>query len=129
MQPEYVYRAKVRRVVDGDTLDLAVDLGFKVHVHIRVRLYGINTPEKFGVKKGSPEYEAGVAASSFVEQWLNEHTVDNDVVIRSIDGKPIGQGKYGRWLVELYAESDDGTTEGILNEALVVSGHAERVTY
>ena len=41
----FEYNAKVLRVVDGDTVDALVDLGFSVHRKIRVRLYGINTPE------------------------------------------------------------------------------------
>jgi len=42
---QFCYSAKVKRVVDGDTVDLLVDLGFDIHHKIRVRLYGINTPE------------------------------------------------------------------------------------
>ena len=41
----FCYNAKVLRVVDGDTIDLMVDLGFSIHHKVRVRLYGINTPE------------------------------------------------------------------------------------
>ena len=41
----FCYNAKVVRVVDGDTIDLLVDLGFSIHHKVRVRLYGINTPE------------------------------------------------------------------------------------
>ena len=45
MTNRFFYQAKVVNVVDGDTLDLLVDLGFNVHHNIRVRLHGINTPE------------------------------------------------------------------------------------
>ena len=47
MEPAYVYRAKARRIVDGDTVDMDVDLGFFVSVRIRFRLKGIDTPEIF----------------------------------------------------------------------------------
>lgn len=140
---KYEYRANVTRVVDGDTLDLTVDLGFKVSVRIRARLYGVDTPETFGVKKESDEYKAGVAAREFVEEWLGmvipaehenfQHRVltPPPVIIRSFDGKPLGQGKYGRWLVEvvrLDPEAWEGS-DNILNEALINNGHAKRVVY
>lgn len=52
----YQYSAIVRKVVDGDTLEINIDLGLSVWVHNeKIRLYGINTPEVYGVKKGSPE--------------------------------------------------------------------------
>lgn len=62
----YEYKAKVINVVDGDTLDLDLDLGFDTHIvggdNGRIRLYGINTPEKTGATK-----EAGLKAKAFVE--------------------------------------------------------------
>jgi len=137
MEPTYVYKASVVRVVDGDTLDLFVDLGFRTWQKIRVRLYGVDTPETYGVKKESAEYEAGMAAKKFVEQWLglvieesNEqycHIILNPspVTIRSHDGKELGQGKYGRWIVEVMREDDDCS----LNEALLDEGHAVAVRY
>ena len=42
----YEYRAKIKRVVDGDTVDFIVDLGFSVHITIRTRLLGVDTPER-----------------------------------------------------------------------------------
>lgn len=135
------YHAKVLRVVDGDTLDLLVDLGFQSFLKIRARLYGIDTPEKYGVKKGSPEWEAGVKATAFVEHWLATHcrrTAGNwlatglheevVVLIRSHDGKQLGQGKYGRWLVEVYPTTADPEADLSLNRILVDEGHAEVAT-
>jgi len=131
---EYVYDAKVERVVDGDTIDIMVDLGFRTFQRIRVRLYGVDTPETFGVKKESEEYQKGVAARKFVEEWCG---VAQDpitglamgtgrIIIRSHDGNEFGQGKYGRWLVEVLQPGGNGQT---LNDALVEAGHAERKTY
>lgn len=118
----YVYDAEVVRVVDGDTLDLLIDLGFRVFSKQRCRLYGIDTPETFGVKKESEEYAKGKAATAFVETWFTDR---KKVLIKSHDGKPLGQGKYGRWLV-VVLPVDGGMS---LNEALVREGHAESVSY
>ena len=59
MEPAYRYRAKLVRVVDGDTIDLDIDLGFYIRITERVRLEGVNTPEIFRVKKESEEYKRG----------------------------------------------------------------------
>jgi micrococcal nuclease len=118
----YVYDASVIRVVDGDTLDLLIDLGFRVFTKVRVRLFGVDTPETFGVKKESEEYKAGKAATAFVETWFTER---EKVLVKSHDGKPLGQGKYGRWLAVVLPR-DGGMS---LNEALLKHGHAEKVSY
>ena len=52
----YKYKATVGRVVDGDTVDVVIDLGFKITTNQRIRLEGINTPETYSVKKDSEEY-------------------------------------------------------------------------
>lgn len=119
----YTYNAEVVKVVDGDTLDLLVDLGFRVFTKVRCRLCGVDTPEKYGVKKSSEEYQRGVAASDFVEGWLS--TLGDRVTIRSFDAKPLGQGKYGRWLCTVWSPSGGAC----LNEDLIEAGHASRVTY
>ncbi len=64
------YWAQVERVIDGDTLQLKVDLGFNVSVIETFRLLGVDTPEKYGVKKTSDEYARGVAASQFVTEQI-----------------------------------------------------------
>ena len=60
----YLYKATVTRVVDGDTVDLEIDLGMSVFAKQRIRLAGINTPETYGVKKDSEEYAAGIKAKN-----------------------------------------------------------------
>ncbi len=53
----YQYKAKIVRVIDGDTYEIDIDLGLSVWVRgERVRLYGVNTPEVYGVKRESNEY-------------------------------------------------------------------------
>jgi micrococcal nuclease len=120
------YQAKVLRVVDGDTLDLMIDLGFRVFAKHRVRLHGIDTPETYGVKKESEEYKAGMAAKEFVESWLRNE--GGEVLIRSHDGGTPRAGKYGRWLVDVYPLDGDADPESpvapSLNEDLVAEGHA-----
>lgn len=116
----YVYHGLVERVVDGDTLDLEIDLGFKICTRMRVRLYGVDTPEIYGVKKESEEYQKGMAASQFVRDWLAQH--GPRVVIKSHRDE---QGKYGRYIVSLYSLDETSC----LNEELVTNGHAEEVFY
>ena len=89
----YEYHATVLRVVDGDTIDLDVDLGFHIHVQQRVRLAGINAPEH-GTK-------AGDAATKFLHEQLfgMRSTPFQEVVIRST--KPPKTEKYGRWLADV----------------------------
>lgn len=126
-EPHYTYAAKVLRVVDGDTIDLMVDLGFRTFKKVRVRLHGVDTPETFGVKKESEEYKRGQASAQFVRQFVGVEpdpvtglpAGSGEVVIRSHDGKSFGQGKYGRWLCEVFVG------ERLLNEELVRRGLAE----
>lgn len=135
VQDLYERNARVLRIIDGDTLVLAVDQGFGTWYEAKFRLAGVNTPEKFGVKKGSDEYNAGVAASEYTKQWILENSETElyetpsgkvefpRVVIRSFDA---GQGKYGRWICSVHPPSGEGES---LNEALVREGHAQEVTY
>lgn len=98
-QPEHVYRGTICQLVDGDTWDIYVDQGFGSEQRIRVRLYGINTPEIHGVKKDSDEYERGQLAM----EWLraNNFGPGNDVWFHS--HKP---GKFGRWLAVIWPTYD-----------------------
>jgi len=116
----YEYRAEVVRVVDGDTLDLIIDLGFRTYVRDRVRLYGIDTPETYGVKKDSPEWNAGMAAKERLTELLQS---DNDNVVKVLTHKD-ATGKYGRWLVEIFVDGPQGSVH--VNELLVEEGHAKR---
>ena len=63
----YHYKAKAERVIDGDTLDVNIDLGFKITTVQRIRLARINTPETYNVKKDTEEYQKGMSAKQFVE--------------------------------------------------------------
>ena len=122
----YVYPAHLVRVVDGDTLDLRVDLGFNVRLDLRVRLWGVDTPEKYGVRKGTPEHQRGEAASAFTAQWLGEaHRLE----VRSHNGRKLGRGRYGRWIAEVWRYVGEERDPTPLSGALLSAGHARPVRY
>ena len=101
------FQARVKRVVDGDTLDLDIDLGFRITLRERVRLMGIDTPE---TRTRDPVEKAnGLKSKEFVIGFI----ADGSVVI-----KVHGFGKFGRPLVDLYKGSV------CLNEQLVLLGLA-----
>ena len=113
----YTYNAKVLRVVDGDTIDVLIDLGFSTHRKIRVRLYGINTPESR--TRDLAEKKLGLAAKVRLIEILDEQ--DNEITLESH-----GVGKYGRCLGELFYEKDlpeGGKIKTSINNQLVVEGH------
>jgi len=114
-QNYYLYKATVTRVIDGDTVDLEVDLGMNILVKERVRLARINTPETYGVKKTSEEYKAGVKA----KRRLAELVEGKQVAIETIKDK---KGKYGRYIAELYVLEEDWFS---VNTLLLDEGLAE----
>lgn len=105
----YEYSAEMARIVDGDTLDADIDLGFDVHVRKRIRLYGINTPESR--TRDLEEKKRGKAATQYVKDWFEKKGAT--FTLRSLEC-----GKYGRVLGRIKIGSV------CLNEALVESGHA-----
>mgnify|MGYP003129061417 FL=1 len=92
----YEYSCTVKRVVDGDTVDVILDLGFDIFHKCRVRLYGIDTPESR--TRNLDEKARGKMAGSFLKKSVEE---GNQVVIQTKlkDSK----GKYGRVLGEVVA--------------------------
>lgn len=112
---DYRYNGTVTNVVDGDTIDVEVDLGFYVTKRIRVRLIDVNTPEVYGVKKDSEEYAEGMKAREFVEQWLLKTA--NEVIVETVKDR---QGKYGRWLGTILMRQHP--SDNSLNEQLQSMG-------
>ena len=92
----FEYTIKVTRVVDGDTVDAEIDLGFDVRVKKRIRLFGINTPESR--TRDKEEKKRGLAA-----KYRLEEIIDQSEVIRL---RSHGSGKYGRVLGELMITDD-----------------------
>ncbi|MET9776159.1 thermonuclease family protein [Streptomyces sp. NPDC006367] len=98
------YPAALERTVDADTYDLAIDLGFGISIRQRVRLLGLNTPEKNTAE--------GKAAIAWATDWLAEH--GPGLVVETHRKE-----KYGRWLATIT------TTDGAcLNTDLIDAGHA-----
>lgn len=95
------YKAQVLRVVDGDTVKLKVDLGLASYRNITLRLYGVDTPEIFGVLKESAEYAKGMEAKQFVE----ERILGKIVWVCTHKDKT---GKYGRYLADIFFQDSDG---------------------
>lgn len=101
----YEYLATVVRVVDGDTVDIDIDLGFRIHTSQRVRLQGINAPEV--------STQAGKDAKAYLANVLMPG--DHVTVISS---KPGAGDKYGRYLARIM----DGATD--ISTMMVNTGHA-----
>jgi len=111
-QKLFHYKATVDRVVDGDTIDVTLDLGFDISYRGRVRFQGINAPESR--TRDAVEKAAGLAAKRYVEDWINGH--EQRVIIQtSLDDR----GKFGRILGRIL--NDQGEC---LNDEMVSLGHA-----
>ena len=108
---------KINRVVDGDTIDVTIDLGFDLYKKERVRVAGVDTPEKR--TRDLEEKELGIDATNWLKAKLDSAiSGDDDLVIRTeLVG---GVGKYGRLLGWLYI-GDSGTS---LNEMMITEGYA-----
>lgn len=111
----YEYQAKLIRVVDGDTIDMMIDVGFKMTTEQRIRLKGIDTPETWRQKKDSEEYKRGMAAKDYVEQRLKAN--GNEFLVRT-DKLP---GVYGRYIADILLPDSDKS----LNAELLKKGHAK----
>lgn len=111
MNDDYKRNCDLVRVVDGDTVDLRVDLGYNVAVTERIRLGGIDCPEMRGENK-----EAGKAAKAFAARWFAATTEHYVLTVKN------KKGKYGRYIGGIYGSS--GEVLECLNEELVVAGHA-----
>lgn len=104
-----LYRYKIAdwQVIDGDTADLNLDLGFSIQYKSRFRLYGINAPER-------KEEDAWAAAKQYLESLLSANSPG--VIAVTIKDR---KDKYGRYLVDLV--TSDGES---LNAKMVLAGHA-----
>lgn len=108
----YTYFVKsVDRIVDGDTIDISIDLGFDLTKKERVRLAGIDTPEKR--TKDQKEKEMGYQATEFLEMHLME--------AKKLTVKTEKEGKFGRMLGWLYKSETDTTS---INQIMIDKGYA-----
>ena len=108
---------KINRVVDGDTIDVTIDLGFELYKKERVRVAGVDTPEKR--TRDKEEKALGIDATNWLKQKLEETIKgDEELIIRTeLKG---GVGKYGRLLGWLYV----GDSTLSLNEQMITEGYA-----
>ena len=108
---------KIDKVLDGDTIDVTIDLGFDLHKKERVRVAGVDTPEKR--TRNLEEKALGLDATGWLKAKLEETIKgDEELIIRTeLKG---GVGKYGRLLVWLYV----GDSDISLNEQMITEGYA-----
>lgn len=115
----YEYKCEVVNIVDGDTVDIRIDLGFNLGFTQRFRLFGINTPEKIGVS--AEEKIKAIAA----QEYLREIAYGKTLIAQTHRDK---KDKYGRYLVVLCDLSGPVNDEPFktINQLMVESGHAVR---
>ena len=108
---------KIDKVVDGDTIDVTIDLGFDLYKKERVRIAGVDTPEKR--TRDLEEKALGLDATYWMKKQLEDTIAgDEELIIRTeLQG---GTGKYGRLLGWLYVGDDTVS----LNEQMITEGYA-----
>lgn len=114
----FEYKATVKRVIDGDTVDAIVDLGFKVAYSCRIRLAGIDTPESR--TRDLTEKRYGLGAKHRMQELLDGN--NGKFVLKSH-----GVGKFGRCLGEMIIPVEEvvaGVTHRTINNILMGEGHA-----
>jgi micrococcal nuclease len=112
----YEYRCKLLRIIDGDTLELDVDLGWDVHIIGTVRLSGIDAPENRGITKIE-----GRAAQLWLMSAVRKREPEDPAPTLTIRTKKDKTGKYGRMLAELFVQGDPAS----VNVRMVEAGHAK----
>lgn len=117
----YRYKAKVIRVVDGDTYRLEIDLGFRIKFTETVRLYDADTPETYR-PKSEAERKHGKEATAFVKGLIE----GKEVIIETYKDK---KGKYGRYLAQIITMDEDGTIGEDLKYLLEQNDLLKRETY
>ena len=114
---KYIYKAKLDRVVDGDTVDALIDVGFDIWFKKRIRFKGVDTWESR--TRNLEEKALGLKAKARTKELLEK--------VSSKSGyfriKSYGLGKYGRVLGEIFIMDKDGKQWNV-NETLISEGHA-----
>jgi micrococcal nuclease len=108
----YEYNCKIVRVVDGDTVDVDIDLGFSHWIHNeRIRLYGVDTPECR--TRDDEEKAAGLLAKAFVEDALH---VGGTYILSTRE-----KGKFGRYLGVIFVSDKTSINAALVTEHLAVA--------
>ena len=114
---KYIYKAKLERVVDGDTVDALIDLGFDTWVKKRIRYMGVDAWESR--TRNLAEKEKGLAAKARNKELIEEISARPGYFLL----KSHGVGKYGRVLGEIFIQDED-KNEINVNQLLIIEGHA-----
>ena len=113
----FEYKCKIVKVIDGDTTDVDIDLGFGVWLKKqRIRFHGIDTPESR--TRDLEEKKYGLAAKAFVKEYLLLGSTQTLITVKD------GVGKYGRILGEILVPGDHPNQSISVNKTLVIEGHA-----
>lgn len=109
----YQYKVvQVIKVIDGDTVEITLDLGFNIHTKQKIRISGINTPE---LKSKVPEEKIKAEkAKDFAQKWFDKHSRATIIVSTT------KEDKYGRVLGDFYVEGGPSFSEEMLKEDLAV---------
>ena len=111
----YEYRCKIVKIIDGDTVDVDIDLGFGVWLHKeRVRLYGIDTPESR--TRDLDEKKYGLIAKGWIERFMPVGSMQTLITQKD------KSGKFGRILGKFRV--NDGSYDIILNDWMISNHHA-----
>ena len=111
----YEYRCKVVKIVDGDTVDVDIDLGFGVWLKKeRIRMFGIDTPESR--TRDLDEKKYGLMAKEFITKLLDD---EGGIVLKT---RKDAEGKYGRILGELWRTTD--LADKSINQIMIEKHHA-----
>jgi micrococcal nuclease len=117
MQPDYTYKARIENVVDGDTVDAVVDVGFKMTAKLRLRLLGVNTPE---LKSSVPEERV---KANQAKDYTTASLHGKDVIIKTQKSDA-----FGRYLATIYYQVGDMVSYQVewreFNSSLISKGFA-----
>ena len=108
---DYTFNCTLDRVIDGDTIDAYIDLGFNVSIHKRIRLYGIDAPETR--TKDLEEKSSGLLAKARLVELLDEN--NNKFLLHSVT-----VGKFGRCIGRIYTDPDKSINTILIEESLAV---------
>ena len=111
----YEYKSKDKRVVDGDTMDVILDLGFAIHHAVRVRMAGIDTPESR--TRDKDEKARGKLSKAFLKESIKGKKIILKTKIKD------AKGKFGRVIAEVWAEFEEGSLRNI-NELMIKECYA-----
>lgn len=112
----YIYKAKIESIYDGDTMTCTIDCGFGVYLSKqKIRLFGIDTPEVRGDEK-----KDGIRIRDIVRKKL----LGKEITLKTIKDK---KGKYGRYLGIIYLNENNDYIN--INEWLVENNYAEKKIY